>query len=97
MSSDYDPVAGFVLALLAMVVVLPVAVAVCLLVVGGRSLVWLAHRGQDLVQGPPVERELRRIARERNQAIRDIVALKHSAERELREIAREGSPKRRRR
>lgn len=91
MNSD-DPVAGFVLALLAMVIVLPVAAAVCLLVVSGRSLVWLARRGQDLVQGPPVARELQRVTRERNRAIRDVVALKHSAEREMREIAREGAP-----
>lgn len=96
MSSD-DLVAGFVLALLAMVILLPVVVAVCVLVMAGRSLMWLGHRGQDLVQGPPVARELRRITRERNQAIRDVVALKHAAQRELREIAREGAPKERRR
>lgn len=74
------------LALLAMVVIVPVVIVATLLVMVGRSVIWLARGGQQLIQGPPVERELQRITRERNDAIRDILKARNQGERQLRAI-----------
>ncbi|MGA2454244.1 MAG: hypothetical protein ABSG93_12050 [Solirubrobacteraceae bacterium] len=85
-----DPVAGVVmwfLSVAALAVVVPVAAAGGAIVVAGRALVWLGRRGQDLIQGPPVARELQRVSRERNDAIRDIVTLRNEGERRLRSVA----------
>jgi len=92
MSNSTDPVASVVLwflTLAVMVVVLPVIVAATLLAMTGRSVIWLARNGQQLIQGPPVERELQRIARERNEAIHDVLRLRNQGERKLRAIADE--------
>jgi hypothetical protein len=87
MSTSNDPVAAFVLALLAMVVVLPVVAVWCAVVVVGRSAFWLARSGRQLVQGSPVERELGRITSEKYAAITDIVSLRNEAERQMRGVA----------
>lgn len=84
--SDSGGAGGWVLALLAMVVIVPVVVVVTVLVMAGRSVLWLARGGRQLIQGPPVERELQRITRERNEAIRDVLRLRNQGERELRAI-----------
>jgi hypothetical protein len=84
-----DPVASVVLwflMLLVMAVVLPVVIVATVLVMAGRSVVWLARGGQHLIQGPPVERELQRITRERNDAIRDILKARNQGEHGLRAI-----------
>jgi hypothetical protein len=84
--TDSGGAVGWVLALLAMVVIVPVVVVVTVLMMAGRSVLWLARSGRQLIQGPPVERELQRIARERNDAIRDVLRLRNQGERELRAI-----------
>jgi hypothetical protein len=84
--SDSGGAGGWVLALLAMVVIVPVVVVVTMLVMAGRSVLWLARGGRQLIQGPPVERELQRITRERNEAICDVLRLRNQGERELRAI-----------
>jgi hypothetical protein len=84
--SDSGGAGGWVLALLELVVIVPVVVVVTALVMAGRSLVWLARGGQQLIQGPPVQRELQRIAHERNAAIRDVLRLRNQGERQLRAI-----------
>jgi hypothetical protein len=84
--TDSGGAVGWVLALLALVVIVPVVVVVTLLVMAGRSVIWLARGGRRLIQGPPMERELQRIARERNQAITDILRARNQGERELRAI-----------
>jgi hypothetical protein len=89
-----DPVAGLVLAflaLLALAVAVPVALAAIAVVVACRALAWLARRGWDHIQGPPVVRELQRVTSERNQAISDIVVLRTEAERRMRAIADENT------
>jgi hypothetical protein len=84
--NDSGGAVGWVLALLELVVIVPVVVVVTVLVMAGRSVFWLARSGQQLIQGPPVEQELQRIARERNDAIRDILKARNQGERELRAI-----------
>lgn len=84
--SDSGGAGGWVLALLALVVIVPVVVVVTVLVMAGRSVLWLARGGRQLIQGPPVQRELQRITRERNQAITDILKARNQGERELRAI-----------
>ena len=85
--SDSGGAGGWVLALLELVVIVPVVVVVTVLVAAGRSVIWLARGGRQLIQGPPVQRELQRIARERNETIRDVLRLRNQGERELRTIA----------
>jgi hypothetical protein len=87
--SDSGGAGGWVLALLEMVVIVPVVVAVTALVMAGRSVLWLARGGQQLIQGPPVQRELQRIALERNETIRDVLRLRNQGERQMRAIADE--------
>ena len=89
MSTSNDSVAAFVLALLAMVVVLPVVAVWCAFVVVGRSArTWLARSdGRQLVQGSPVERSQGRITSEKYAAITDIVSLRNEAERQMRGVA----------
>jgi hypothetical protein len=84
--SDSGGAGGWVLALLELVVIVPVVVVVTALVMAGRSVIWLARGGQQLIQGPPVQRELQRITRERNQAITDILKARNQCERELRAV-----------
>lgn len=86
-STDPGGAAGWVLALLEMVVIVPVMVVVTVLVMAGRSVIWLARSSQQLIQGPPVERELQRIVHERNEAIRDVLQLRNQGELQLRAIA----------
>jgi len=69
-------------------VVLPVAAAGGAVVVAGRGGLWLARSGRQLVQGSAAQGELRRISHERNEAIRDVLAIRNQAERELRQAAR---------
>jgi hypothetical protein len=88
MSTSNDPVTTFVLALLAMVVVLPVVAAWCVVVMAGRAVVWLARGGRQIIQGSQTARELQRITRERNEAIHDVLTIRNQAERQLREVAR---------
>jgi excisionase family DNA binding protein len=84
--SDSGGAGSWVLALLELVVIVPVVVVVTVLVMAGRSVLWLARSGQQLIQRPPIERELQRIARERNDAITDILRARNQGERELRAI-----------
>jgi hypothetical protein len=87
--SDSGGAGGWVLALLEMVVIVPVVVVVTVLAMAGRSVIWLARGGQQLIQRPPVQRELQRISLERNEAIRDVLRLRNQGERQLRAIADE--------
>lgn len=89
--ADTDPVGGFVLALLAMValaLILPVWLAGWAVFAGGRTLIRV---GGGYLQGPPVLVELQRVLHERNEAIREIVAIRHHAERQMHGIGTEGA------
>jgi biopolymer transport protein ExbB/TolQ len=83
-----DPVADFVLSLLALVglvLILPLILAFYGLAFAGRRARELGERRQLL--GHVVREEHRRIAHERSAAIRDIVAIRQRSEHELRELA----------
>jgi hypothetical protein len=65
-----------------------VALAAALVVAVLYSLCLLAQAAFDLVTGGSTVRELGRIERERDAAIRDMVAIRQSATRQMLEVAR---------
>lgn len=88
--ADIDPVAGFVLSILALValtLILPLILGFYGLMFAGRSLLRLGGRQRRFLLDACVQEELQRVAHERSAAIRDIVAIRQRSERELRAIA----------
>lgn len=76
--------------LLAISFLLPVAVALVAVVLVAKLLCSATTFGYGLVRGDEHERELRRVIRERNRAISDIVRLRVQGERQMNRIARRG-------
>jgi hypothetical protein len=84
---DDDPLANVVFGCLAGVAI---TLALPVLAVGGAAVAVgrvLARGGGRALERSRTRRELQRVAQERNEAIRDIVAIRHRAEREMREAA----------
>jgi hypothetical protein len=88
MKGNDDAVVDFILWLLAS----PIWVTAGLVLLVGGLLMWLlTAAGRYVLYGPPSKRELRRIYRQRNDAIADVVEIRREAEQRMRQIAREES------
>ncbi len=66
--------------------VIVAVIAIALLLIG-LKLAFL--RGRDLVQGPPAGRAVRRVERDRDSAVREMIAIRQEATRRMQRIADE--------
>jgi hypothetical protein len=73
----------------AVALAIPIIVAVILitLLLMGLKLAFL--RARDLVQGPPAVRAVRQVERDRDEAVRELIAIRQDATRRMQRIADE--------